>query len=123
MKQLLPICAVLAIGFSRLCAGRLHAPTSRLGMPAQNAALAGLASPGDRQAGGPGERSRAYRSRSAAGDVRHLPLRAPAQRFPKAQEAAIRQGALEMIIFEELVYQEAERRKLTISEEDQTGRG
>ena len=30
--------------------------------------------------------------------------------FPKAQEAAIRQGALEMIIFEELVYQEAERR-------------
>ncbi|MGA7294356.1 MAG: peptidylprolyl isomerase [Terriglobales bacterium] len=37
--------------------------------------------------------------------------------FPKAQEAAIRQGALEMIIFEELVYQEAERRKLTISTE------
>jgi peptidylprolyl isomerase len=34
--------------------------------------------------------------------------------FPKAQEAAIRQGALEMIIFEELVYQEAQRRKLTI---------
>ena len=34
--------------------------------------------------------------------------------FPKSQEAGIRQGALEMIIFEELVYQEAERRKLTI---------
>lgn len=34
--------------------------------------------------------------------------------FPKAQEAGIRQGALEMIIFEELVYQEAVRRKLTI---------
>jgi parvulin-like peptidyl-prolyl isomerase len=34
--------------------------------------------------------------------------------FPKAQEATIRQGALEMIIFEELVYQEAERRKLSI---------
>jgi parvulin-like peptidyl-prolyl isomerase len=34
--------------------------------------------------------------------------------FPKAQEAAIRQGALEMIIFEELVYQEAVRRKLTV---------
>jgi len=32
--------------------------------------------------------------------------------FPKAQEATIRQGALEMIIFEELVYQEAERRKV-----------
>ena len=37
--------------------------------------------------------------------------------FPKAQEAAIRQGALEMIIFEELVYQEAERRKLSVSAE------
>jgi peptidyl-prolyl cis-trans isomerase SurA len=34
--------------------------------------------------------------------------------FPKAEEAAIRQGALEMIIFEELVYQEAVRRKLTV---------
>jgi parvulin-like peptidyl-prolyl isomerase len=34
--------------------------------------------------------------------------------FPKGQEAAIRQGALEMIIFEELVYQEAERRKIVI---------
>ena len=37
--------------------------------------------------------------------------------FPKAQEAAIRQGALEMIIFEELVYQEAVRRKLVIPSE------
>src|ERR1700733_2422208 len=35
--------------------------------------------------------------------------------FPKAQEASIREGALEMIIFEELVYQEANRRRLTIS--------
>ena len=34
--------------------------------------------------------------------------------FPKGQEAAIRQGALEMIVFEELVYQEAERRKLAV---------
>ena len=34
--------------------------------------------------------------------------------FPKEQEASIRQGALEMIIFEELVYQDAVRRKMTI---------
>ena len=34
--------------------------------------------------------------------------------FPKSQEAAIRQGALEMIIFEELVYQDAERRKVAV---------
>ena len=37
--------------------------------------------------------------------------------FPKAQEAAIRQGALEMIIFEELVYQDAVRRKLAVPAE------
>jgi parvulin-like peptidyl-prolyl isomerase len=35
--------------------------------------------------------------------------------FPKAEEPAIRQGALEMIIFEEMVYQEAQRRKMTVS--------
>jgi parvulin-like peptidyl-prolyl isomerase len=34
--------------------------------------------------------------------------------FPKGQEAAIRQGALEMIIFEELVFQESQRRKVAI---------
>lgn len=34
--------------------------------------------------------------------------------FPKAQEASIRQGALQMIIFEELAYQEAQRRKLSV---------
>jgi parvulin-like peptidyl-prolyl isomerase len=34
--------------------------------------------------------------------------------FPKAEEAKIRLGALKMIEFEELVYQEAERRKMTI---------
>lgn len=37
--------------------------------------------------------------------------------FPKEQEAAIRQGALQMIIFEELVYQEALRRNWTVSPE------
>src|ERR1035441_3896608 len=37
--------------------------------------------------------------------------------FPKAEEASIRQGALQMIIFEELVYQEAQRRKMTVSPE------
>jgi parvulin-like peptidyl-prolyl isomerase len=34
--------------------------------------------------------------------------------FPKEQEASIRQGALQMIIFEELVYQEGQRRKLVV---------
>ena len=35
--------------------------------------------------------------------------------FPKELEPEIRRGALEMIIFDELVYQEAKRRQLTIS--------
>jgi parvulin-like peptidyl-prolyl isomerase len=35
--------------------------------------------------------------------------------FPKAMEPDIRQGALKMIEFEELVYQEAQRRKMTIA--------
>jgi len=34
--------------------------------------------------------------------------------FPKSKEAEIRKGALQMIEYEELVYQEAERRKMTI---------
>src|ERR1035438_8853920 len=35
--------------------------------------------------------------------------------FPKKEEKEIRQGALQMIIFEELVYQEALRQKMTIT--------
>jgi parvulin-like peptidyl-prolyl isomerase len=34
--------------------------------------------------------------------------------FPKELEADIRRGALQMIIFEELVYQDAKRRKMTV---------
>jgi len=37
--------------------------------------------------------------------------------FPKDQEPEIRRGALEMIIFEELVYQDAVRRKVAIAPE------
>jgi parvulin-like peptidyl-prolyl isomerase len=36
---------------------------------------------------------------------------------PKELEPGIRKGAMEMIIFEELVYQEAERKKMTVSPE------
>jgi len=35
--------------------------------------------------------------------------------FPKAMEEDIRKGALQMIVFEELVYQEAQRRGMTIT--------
>jgi peptidyl-prolyl cis-trans isomerase SurA len=35
--------------------------------------------------------------------------------FPKTMEADIRNGALKMIVFEELVYQEAERRKMAVA--------
>lgn len=37
--------------------------------------------------------------------------------IPKSMEPEMRQGALDMIVFEELVYQEALRRKMTISAE------
>jgi parvulin-like peptidyl-prolyl isomerase len=37
--------------------------------------------------------------------------------FPEKLEPQIRKGALDMIVFEELVYQEAKRRKMTISEQ------
>jgi PPIC-type PPIASE domain/SurA N-terminal domain len=36
--------------------------------------------------------------------------------FPKDNEPEIRKGAMEMIVFEELVYQEAERQKMTVPE-------
>jgi parvulin-like peptidyl-prolyl isomerase len=37
--------------------------------------------------------------------------------FPKSQEESIRKGALQMVEFEELVYQDAEQRKMTIPAE------
>ena len=37
--------------------------------------------------------------------------------FPKDMEADIRKGAIEMIVFEELLYQEAKRRNLTVAPE------
>jgi peptidyl-prolyl cis-trans isomerase SurA len=40
--------------------------------------------------------------------------------FPKEMEPQIRRGALQMIEFEELVYQEAKRRKMTVSAERMT---
>jgi parvulin-like peptidyl-prolyl isomerase len=39
--------------------------------------------------------------------------------FPKGMEAEIRKGALQMIVFEELVYQEAQRQKTIVSNERQ----
>jgi peptidyl-prolyl cis-trans isomerase SurA len=41
--------------------------------------------------------------------------------FPKGMESEIRQGALEMIIFQELAYQQAQRQKITVSN-DQVSR-
>lgn len=42
--------------------------------------------------------------------------------FPKGMEAEIRRGALQMVIFEELVYQEAQRHKMPVQEEQVTRR-
>jgi parvulin-like peptidyl-prolyl isomerase len=42
--------------------------------------------------------------------------------FPKSMEAEIRKGALQMVVFEELVYQQAQRQKTTVPDE-QVNRG
>ena len=41
--------------------------------------------------------------------------------FPKGMEADIRKGAIEMIVFEELLYQEAKRMKIPIAPEQLRG--
>ncbi len=46
-----------------------------------------------------------------------FPYAAQHDGFPKALEADIRKGAIEMIIFEELLYQEAKRMKISIASE------
>jgi parvulin-like peptidyl-prolyl isomerase len=119
MKRLLPICAVLAIAvFAASAQVASHAPTTvASAKPAQNSALAQV--PPLQVSDKPVARvnGAVLTDRDLLREMFSIfPYARQHNGFPKAQEAAIRQGALEMIIFEELVYQEAERRKLTVSE-------
>ncbi len=119
MKYQLPVCTVLLVAFSAASAQvASHAPTA-LANASASSTTAPMASPlqvSDKAVA---------RVNGAVLTDRDLlremyaifPYAQQHNGFPRAQEAAIRQGALEMIIFEELVYQEAVRRKLTISPE------
>ncbi len=116
MKHQLPICGLLltALSFSTASAQiASHAPTAVANTtPSQTAPLEITNKPVARVNGAVLTDRDLLREMYAI-----FPYAQQHNGFPKAQEAAIRQGALEMIIFEELVYQEAVRRKMTIPAE------
>jgi parvulin-like peptidyl-prolyl isomerase len=111
MKYKFSICIVLATALAATAQVASHAPTV-LAPPAASAAAPAQASdkPVARVNGA------VLTDRDLLREMYTIfPFAKQHNGFPKAQEASIREGALEMIIFEELVYQEANRRKLTIS--------
>jgi peptidyl-prolyl cis-trans isomerase SurA len=114
MKRQLPICALLLMAVSAASAQvASHAPTAVANTTASQApALQVSDKPVARVNGAVLTDRDLLREMYAI-----FPYAQQHNGFPKAQEAAIRQGALEMIIFEELVYQEAVRRKLTVPPE------
>ncbi len=114
MKYQLPICAFLAMALSA-ASGQVasHAPTVIANTPAaQTSPLQVSDKPVARVNGAVLTDRDLLREMYAI-----FPYAQQHNGFPKAQEAEIRQGALEMIIFEELVYQEAVRRKLAVPAE------
>lgn len=111
MKYQLPICGFLAVALSAASAQMAsHAPTAMATTAsAQTSPLQVSDKPVARVNGA------VLTDRDLLREMYTIfPYAQQHNGFPKAQEAEIRQGALEMIIFEELVYQEAVRRKLTI---------
>jgi peptidyl-prolyl cis-trans isomerase SurA len=119
MRYQLPICTLLLVALSAASAQvASHAPTTIANTTASQAPALQVSAP-------PVSDKPVARVNGALLTDRDLlremyaifPYAQQHNGFPKAQEASIRQGALEMIIFEELVYQEAVRRKLTIAPE------
>ena len=123
MKYPLPVCAVLLITVSAASAQvASHAPTAMSNTSASPTAASTtvpmLASPQVSDKPVARVNGAVLTDRDLLREMYAIfPYAQQHNGFPKAQEAAIRQGALEMIIFEELVYQEAVRRKMTISPE------
>jgi len=114
MKHQLPLCACLAIALSAASAQvPSHTPTAVANTAsAQTSPLQTSDKPVARVNGA------VLTDRDLVREMYAIfPYAQQHNGFPKGQEAAIRQGALEMIIFEELVYQEAQRRKLAIPAE------
>lgn len=114
MKYQLPICVFLAMALTTAPAQMAsHAPTAMANAPsAQTSPLQVSDKPVAKVNGAVLTDRDLLREMYAI-----FPYAQQHNGFPKAQEAQIRQGALEMIIFEELVYQEAVRRKLGIPAE------
>ncbi len=123
MKHLLPICGTLlaALTFSVSVASAQvasHAPTALANTTAPQASATQVPAPQVSDKAVARVNGAVLTDRDLLREMYAIfPYAQQHNGFPKAQEAAIRQGALEMIIFEELVYQEAVRRKLPISPE------
>jgi peptidyl-prolyl cis-trans isomerase SurA len=111
MRYKLSICFLLATALAATAQVASHAPTGVVPTPASSTAPAQVSDKPVARVNGAVLTDRDLLREMYA----IFPYAKQHNGFPKAQEASIRQGALEMIIFEELVYQEAVRRKLVIS--------
>jgi parvulin-like peptidyl-prolyl isomerase len=113
MKNQLSICAVVLAGLSVASAQvASHTPTAAAASSAQTSMMQISDKPVARVNGA------VLTDRDLLREMYTIfPYAQQHNGFPKGQEAAIRQGALEMIIFEELVFQEAQRRKLLVPAE------
>src|ERR1035438_9102593 len=115
MKRLLPISLILAMAVAALAQVPSHAPTTvaSAAAPAAASVQASQLVVSDRPVAK--VNGAVLTDRDLLREMFAIfPYARQHNGFPKGQEAAIRQGALEMIIFEELVYQEAEHRKLAV---------
>ncbi len=90
-----------------------HTPTDFSKSPAQGSTGGSVEPGGD--SGCARERLDFDERRPGSRGVRNFPLRRQHNGIPKEFEKQIHDGALKMIIFEELVYQEALRRKMTVA--------
>ena len=119
MKHQLPICALLLVALSTGSAQvASHAPTAIANTTAAQVSAQQISAPQVSDKAVARVNGAVLTDRDLLREMYAIfPYAQQHNGFPKAQEAAIRQGALEMIIFEELVYQEAVRRKLTVPPE------
>ena len=119
MKHQLPICALLLLALSTGSAQvASHAPTAIANTTAAQVSAQQISAPQVSDKAVARVNGAVLTDRDLLREMYAIfPYAQQHNGFPKAQEAAIRQGALEMIIFEELVYQEAVRRKLTVPPE------
>ena len=120
MKHQLPICALLLLALSTGSAQvASHAPTAIANTTAAQVSAQQISAPQVSDKAVARVNGAVLTDRDLLREMYAIfPYAQQHNGFPKAQEAAIRQGALEMIIFEELVYQEAVRRKLTVPPEE-----